>query len=152
MSRRRGDPIRPALPEMKKCFGCARWRRRSNFHRNNTKKSGIQSRCKLCKVKSAVAWAKANPEKHRAAFARYRRKFLYGLAQEAYQSLLDKQKGKCAICKETPKGVQGIHVDHDHSKNIVRGLLCPNCNRGIGMFKEDPNRLRAAINYLTAAR
>ena len=70
----------------------------------------------------------------------------YGLEPKQYQALIDQQKGVCAICKEPPE--KQWAVDHDHKTDVVRGLLCPACNRGLGDFKDDPKRLRGAIRYL----
>ncbi len=50
----------------------------------------------------------------------------------------------CMICGSEEKLV----VDHNHKNNIVRGLLCNHCNRGIGHFRDDPNILIKAITYL----
>lgn len=72
-------------------------------------------------------------------------------AREA--ELREIQGDRCAICKiaevEAPKG--RLHTDHDHSERGVlgiRGLLCGNCNSGLGHFKDDPERMLAAIRYL----
>ena len=70
----------------------------------------------------------------------------YGLSVEHYQVMLDAQNNKCKICEhsfdKTP------HVDHCHTSGIVRGLLCDKCNVGLGSFKDNPENLEKAANYL----
>lgn len=78
----------------------------------------------------------------------------YGLTIETYDELLASQGGACAICLSTePKNYRGrgesFAVDHDHATGAVRGLLCNPCNNGLGLFGDDPVRLRAAVDYLT---
>jgi hypothetical protein len=82
-----------------------------------------------------------------------RRLRLLGLTEGEYLDLLSKQDGRCAICKtDEPWGRSRTwHVDHDHESGRVRGLLCSKCNRGIGYFQDDVNRLAAAIVYLNAS-
>lgn len=68
--------------------------------------------------------------------------------------MVRKQHNKCAICgnKETKKlhgKVVSLAVDHCHKTGKVRGLLCQNCNHGIGMLKDDPKLLKNAIIYLS---
>lgn len=58
------------------------------------------------------------------------------------------QEGKCAICGEIPD--HDLRVDHDHHTDQVRALLCSNCNSGLGMFQEAPERLRLAAGYIEA--
>ncbi|MGK5685339.1 endonuclease VII domain-containing protein [Actinoplanes sp. URMC 104] len=68
----------------------------------------------------------------------------YGIGQAGFDELLWRQGGVCAIC-----GVADPqHVDHDHRTGAVRGILCFNCNGGLGQFRDDPDRLAAAIRYL----
>jgi len=67
-------------------------------------------------------------------------------ALERYETLKKAQKGLCAICKQTPKTV--LAVDHCHLTGKVRGLLCHQCNLGLGNFKDDEVKLQNAINYL----
>jgi len=77
----------------------------------------------------------------------------YGLTQEGFYKLLASQKGRCAICKtRNPKGKGTWHVDHDHETREVRGLLCHNCNTGLGRFEDSPETLEAAVKYLKRAR
>lgn len=75
----------------------------------------------------------------------------YGITLERYEAMLAAQDGRCAICRVrfdslTYKGVAS--VDHCHDTGRVRELLCRNCNNGLGQFLDDPNLLRAAVDYL----
>jgi len=74
------------------------------------------------------------------------RKRKYGLTPKQFSDLVVAQNAKCAICDNTVDGA--LHVDHQHVTKIVRGLLCGKCNRGIGMFMDDPATLRKAAAYL----
>ncbi len=76
------------------------------------------------------------------------RHYKYGVTKEFLIKLYEKQQGKCAICNEIPQSERGLHVDHCHKTNKVRGLLCHGCNTGIGALKENVNVLLQAINYL----
>lgn len=77
----------------------------------------------------------------------------YGLSPEARAAMEVEQNGVCAICKQ-PETCQRngrtkrLAVDHDHETDEVRGLLCSNCNRGLGLYEDDPERLIAAAAYL----
>lgn len=103
-------------------------------------------------IAAARVWELANPEKIKAKRARYRdrhraqqliakRKRKYGIDAEEQARLL---ANGCAIC-----GEEATHIDHCHSTGKVRGGLCNLCNGGLGFFKDDPERLRAAARYLT---
>lgn len=71
----------------------------------------------------------------------------YGITADEYDRRLDEQGGGCKICGKILQRVS-LAVDHNHKTGKVRGILCENCNRGLGMFKDDPNLLRSAIEYL----
>ena len=68
----------------------------------------------------------------------------YGITAAEADHLLSQQGGLCAICRSAP----AKHVDHDHATGVVRALLCFNCNGGLGQFKDDPDALRAAADYV----
>jgi hypothetical protein len=81
----------------------------------------------------------------RAERSARRRDLLYGLAPGEYDRMVAEQGGLCLVCGEAP---EKLVVDHCHTAGDVRGLLCFNCNSGLGMFKDDPARLLGAIAYL----
>lgn len=68
----------------------------------------------------------------------------YGISREQYEQMVADQKGKCAICR---KFDNKLHVDHCHTTGQIRGLLCGSCNRGLGLFRDDPAIMRRAITY-----
>lgn len=68
----------------------------------------------------------------------------YGLTPEQESQMREDQDGKCAICLEE----RPLRVDHNHTTNQVRALLCDSCNLLIGHAKECPRRLLAARHYL----
>ena len=72
----------------------------------------------------------------------------YGLTKSGFGSLLKMQGGVCAICFGAGKAGQRLHIDHCHETNEVRGLLCGNCNQGLGRFKDDPTSLGRAVEYV----
>ena len=69
----------------------------------------------------------------------------YGLTQVQYDILMLTQCGKCAICTEV---MEPSYVDHDHETGRIRGLLCRHCNTGLGCFKDNPELLVTAGEYL----
>jgi Recombination endonuclease VII len=80
----------------------------------------------------------------------------YGITLEYYRSLLESQDNLCRICKGPgfklqPKQRILLVVDHCHKTNIVRGLLCHNCNRALGLLKDSTTNLREALSYLESA-
>ena len=92
-----------------------------------------------------------NPEVKKAN--RFKQEFSITLDQ--YNAMLESQGGRCAICgaektgvKESKKRERSLSVDHCHGTGNVRGLLCHNCNLGLGHFQDNPELLRKAIGYL----
>ncbi len=77
----------------------------------------------------------------------------YGIDLNEYERLFSLQFGKCAICEKHISEINKKHkkhlcVDHCHDTKIVRGLLCDKCNRGLGLFNDNIDMLKKAINYL----
>lgn len=140
----------------KACTKCGFVKSLDDFHRNADGRHGRKAYCKTCvlsdpkgkqqRVDGARRWRLANPD--RANEIRLKR--YYGISLEEFNDLLAQQDGACGVCRaeltDTP------HVDHDHKTGEVRGLLCGKCNRGLGMFDDDPAMLRRAAEYLEASR
>jgi nitrate/TMAO reductase-like tetraheme cytochrome c subunit len=115
-----------------------------------------------------IKWRKNNPQGYLQAAAKYRGKnpdklrnyrwkSRYNITPERYDEMVKIQNNRCAICgneesakHNTTKKVQKLAVDHCHSTGKVRGLLCLDCNRGLGKFHDDIQRLENAIKYLKA--
>lgn len=108
----------------------------------------------------ARQWKANNREKHnaqsmayyyknRSARARYMKllhlKTKYGLTEESFNKMMTGQSGCCAICEEK---LTKPCVDHCHETGKVRGILCDDCNVGLGRFKDNVDNLSAAITYL----
>jgi hypothetical protein len=81
------------------------------------------------------------------------------MTNEDYYSLLAEQNGVCKICgsddplmKSSFSGERRFSIDHCHTTGVVRGLLCANCNNGLGRFKDNPEWLRNAARYLETGR
>ena len=73
----------------------------------------------------------------------------YGLTKADYEAMLASQNYCCAICTiEAWTQRTALHVDHCHSTGRVRGLLCNECNTGLGKFRDSPSLLRKAAEYV----
>lgn len=104
---------------------------------------------------------KLDAERHAAAPHVRRNQVLrkkFGIGVDEYDVMLNAQGGVCAICKlperaiNTSTGaVASMPVDHDHRTGKIRGLLCSHCNRAVGLFQDNPQILKSAINYLERA-
>lgn len=133
----------------KKCKNCGVIKERSEYYKDARRKDGITAYCKPCKLEINQSWRDSNPEKYSKAVtdmnwkAKERR---YGISKEQFFDMLNMQNYLCAICKDIID--ESAHIDHCHSSGKVRGLLCANCNKGLGMFKDNVNYLKSAIDYL----
>lgn len=67
-----------------------------------------------------------------------------GWTAQEYDAAVETQQGRCAICGSE----ETLHADHDHVTGNKRELLCPNCNKGLGFFKDNPELLQLAAFYL----
>lgn len=122
------------------------------WHIENRKKNAERHRKWRAKNpdKDAVynkRWRERNSERMSALTWEWRLNRDFGLSVIEYKYILAKQNFVCAICGQ-PDANRRLSVDHCHATGKVRGLLCLRCNRGIGLFQDDPNRLVKASVYL----
>ncbi len=131
---------------VKTCTGCWEIKPLSDFdvHHQGANALIYHSRCKPCRTESA-------------RLAERRRTFRkYGITLEQFDELFQAQDGVCAICGKPEWVVQSgklreLSVDHDHRTGKIRGLLCCNCNRALGLLNDDVDLFKRAINYLQPA-
>jgi hypothetical protein len=138
--------------ESKTCNICLETKPIEEFRKHPTCKGGRLHRCRTCASKKEVecrrdAWKKSGIPDHvkNRVFLK-----LYGITLETYNKMLAEQNYTCALCPGTygRKEGEGLQVDHDHVTGKIRGLLCGLCNKGLGMFKDDPDLLERAANYV----
>lgn len=141
------------------CTECNRALRRAGYHRSPTQKMNAREAMRLRRV---MHFADVRTKE-----VRVKLKSQYGITGEQYAQMFSKQEGCCAICglvifsrldpyRHTWQGhgapVNEIgRVDHCHSTGAVRGLLCSNCNIGLGKFWDDEKNLLNAVGYLRAS-
>lgn len=102
---------------------------------------------------NAQARNRNGTEEGRSRLRTYHLKQTYGLSREQYDEMVKEQDGKCALCGQPETFVRNgkvheLNVDHDHATGAIRALLCYHCNTGIGKFRDDPELLIAALQYL----
>lgn len=158
----------------KTCRSCGASLPIDAFHRSNASRDGLQAECKVCRrayrnnsVESQRASSRRhyakNPAKRMAAtklwrqrnaqasrFAKFRTSLrtAYGITVEKWAQMYDAQNRACAICLSRLEFDRSTTVDHCHKSGKVRGLLCQQCNRGIGMLRDDVAVLGRAIEYI----
>lgn len=100
-------------------------------------------------------WADANPEyknkkleSDRRCHRDYKKYHRRGITKDQYLLILESQNGLCAICKKPPKTNHDLAIDHNHATDEVRGLLCKECNRALGLFGDSIDVIENALNYL----
>lgn len=155
--------IRPNVTKV--CATCSKmfWTKRGNRKCSGCRLKDRNLRDPGAAARAQRLWRARNPEK----LAEYQRRYYlkgpkkkldirdrrrvrnFGVSSEVMAAMLDWQGGACRICRRTfsePKLPPAI--DHDHSSGLVRGLLCHQCNLGLGNFRDNPAFLLAAIEYL----
>jgi Recombination endonuclease VII len=138
------------MTDLKFCWMCRHSKPPSDFGRNTSNKDGLKTECRACHNLVKTKWRKKRGDPEKAAASRRKKK--YGITEVFYETLLLAQGNRCAICKVELTGEDYSRtscVDHDHKTGVVRGILCPHCNQGLGNFRDSVMFLHEAANYLT---
>ena len=145
---------------MQTCVKCEQLLDNENFKKKRKIKGvdqGLYTWCKACCEKEFGEENRVRKEmdaEHRAKYREESREAMrvskYGMDNELYETVMQFQDQNCAICtKPRPEEHEPqFHIDHDHNTNTVRGILCSNCNVGLGNFMDNTEILRSAIIYL----
>ena len=142
----------------KTCVKCLHRKHFDNFTDQSKAPDGKCNTCRDCLKKyrqetkqRQQAWSKQY-NKDNGEYIRYKRlNDKYGVNKEWYEQTLKDQDHRCAICgtlEAKGNGNKHFHVDHDHDTGKVRGLLCAECNTGLGKFQDSVDVLHKAISYL----
>ncbi|NGM13027.1 endonuclease VII domain-containing protein [Verrucosispora sp. WMMA2044] len=133
-------PVREVAEGHRYCADCGSVKPLIDFPRNRADSSGYATYCKPCHN------TRTSETKQRlyGGNREYHLRRRYGIGQREFDELLAEQGGLCAVCGDPDPE----HVDHDHRTGWVRGILCFNCNGGLGQFRDSPTRLARAVTYL----
>jgi hypothetical protein len=157
------------VDRQKLCLACNEVKLITEFHTDKSRLNGLSAYCRPCNPIKTIARRERikqeDPERWSRERAAISATFLakkYGMTVQDYKNMLETQNGVCAICTRPERSrdatgkVRPLSVDHDHAccsgsvscGKCVRGLLCNDCNTGIGKFSDDINRLTSAVAYL----
>jgi Recombination endonuclease VII len=118
------------------------------FMKTKEQKLEYQKQYRLNNQKKIIKYRQSYKERAKEN-ERKRTLKIRGIREEDFNEMFKQQNGKCAICGTHQNDLNKfLCIDHSHKTNKIRGLLCNNCNRGIGHLKDDINILLKAIDYL----
>lgn len=128
-----------------RCIGCGLVKPVGEFFpkRGSEYRTSRDWRCRACYNIQHREWGLLHPERVKAA----QRKHQLGVTAEQYDAALASTP-RCPICERPWDEVGTPHADHDHATGKFRGVLCGSCNRALGLFGDDPERLVRAAFYL----
>lgn len=141
------------MPDLikKTCTSCNKTKPINEFKKEPGRTDGYRPDCSVCINARTRKW-------YSEKGGRYHRertlKKCYNLEWEEYIAMLAAQDHRCAICRTGIEALGDLrqktmaHVDHNHDTGEIRALLCHKCNVGIGLFSDDAELLKSAVEYL----
>ena len=114
--------------DYQKCARCGIEKQWAEFHKDRRTASGYRDECSKCRSLHRRILHHANKDR---------------------EAILKSQNNACAICQVDNKdSATRFVMDHNHDTHLIRGILCSNCNVGLGYFRDKPTLLAMAIKYL----
>ena len=150
---------------MKTCPRCQLEKNFSKFYKDSKRKDGLSRTCGECnkeltymcrkrkkqglpKLRDSRCKHGVRPD-HKNYYSICQRYHKFGITAEEFKSIFEKQEGCCAICgRHQLEFKKALAVDHCHKTGKIRGLLCTNCNQGLGHFMDNSELLLKAAEYL----
>jgi hypothetical protein len=127
-----------SINDTKTCNACGQIKPLAEFPKNKKGKFGRGQKCLSCSAKVASEFRQNN---YALVYARK-----YKTTPEKVEEVL--AVGVCEICNQTAPAHKRHAIDHCHTTGKIRGLLCDNCNKALGLFQDSPTLLNNAIQYL----
>jgi len=120
--------------------------------RGGSQKHLLKSRCNTCLYLEHRKWCENNPERvqdyrDRDSWTLVKRCSRRGITPEQLVDCYERQERCCAICKDEISLIDSA-IDHNHHTGEFRGVLCRQCNRALGMFRDSAKILLSAVDYL----
>ncbi|GGV35130.1 hypothetical protein GCM10010182_68910 [Actinomadura cremea] len=126
---------------MKCCPKCETVKSVDEFGRRN--RGNASERAAYCRP-CFNGISRENRVRNHGSSRNYLLKLRYGVTEDEVRQRIARQGGVCVICLRA----EAKHVDHDHSRGVVRHILCFKCNGALGQFQDDPQRMLLAADYL----
>jgi Autographiviridae endonuclease VII len=123
------------------CYPCQAFKKITEFQARSGRTNQFNPKCKQCaKVPSEIKRRQNLKRNH------------HGFTSEEYDTLFAEQGGVCAVCKQPEQRIlrgkpAPLSIDHCHTSQKIRALLCGDCNTSFGLLKEDPERIQALLAY-----
>ena len=137
------------MTDFKQCVpaGCGKHMPVFLYGKDKSRKDGLNPYCTPCSKRRGAEYNAKYRANGQARWMKLKHKF--GFSKEDYEAMWEAQGKCCAICKTTEaRGRGDFHVDHNHKTDEIRGILCAECNVGIGKLLDSPKVLKSALAYL----
>jgi hypothetical protein len=131
-----------------KCSTCNEMKIHAEFYRDSSMKHGLSSYCKQCQKVYDKKYQLTDKYKVKVRKTKWRKQGIE-VTYTQYEQMIAASNGACEICGKTENQFgKGMCVDHDHDTGTIRGILCTDCNMGVGNLKDDLDLLYKAVAYL----